>query len=73
MISDKLYDYLLHLPRRNLVNLMLHALDEMQAYNGRSFTFCIMEGMGAEKKDEGVWIYPSLKEAKENLDNPPLI
>ena len=39
--------HLLKLPKQNLVNLMLSALDEMQVYNGRSKTECIATALGA--------------------------
>ena len=51
-MQDDLYNYLMKLPKANLINLMWSALDEMQAYNGRSRMFCIMEAMGAELADD---------------------
>jgi hypothetical protein len=47
--SDKLYEILIKLPRKNLINIMWGALDEMQSYNGQSRQGCILEAMGAEK------------------------
>jgi hypothetical protein len=52
-MDDKLYEILTKLPRRNLIHLMWDALDEMQAYNGRSRQECIMLAVGnaAESKE----------------------
>ena len=72
MVSDKLYEYILKLPKKNLLNLMLSAIDEMQSYNGRSVTGCIALAMDAKEKDEGKWTLPSLKELKKDTENCPL-
>lgn len=45
-MPDRLYETLTKLPKKNLINLMWTALDEMQAYNGRSRTTCLMLAMG---------------------------
>jgi len=68
-MHDKLYEFLEKLPRAHLINLLWHALDEMQAYNGRSRTWCIMEALGGEEVEEGKWKFPTLKKAKENTES----
>jgi hypothetical protein len=72
-LSDKLYEILIKLPRKNLVNIMWGALDEMQAYNGRSRQGCILEAMGAEKEtsESGNFKYKlpkTLTKIKRNTD-----
>ena len=32
-MSEKLYDFIMKLPKENIVNLMFMSLDEMQGYN----------------------------------------
>ena len=60
------------LPRENLVNLMYTALSEMQAYNGKSPTFCILESVGAHQEEQLDGSYkvtlPSFKDAKDITD-----
>jgi hypothetical protein len=73
-MSDKLYELLMKLPKKNLINLMWGALDEMQAYNGRSRKSCILEAMGAEyienMKTGGVkYKLPKFKEIREITEN----
>ena len=63
-MSDGLYELLMKLPRANLINLLYHALDEMQQYNGRSKLHCIMTALGAKEIEEGRWERPSIAEAK---------
>lgn len=36
------------LPKKNVINLMYNALDEMQSYNGRSITECLVLAVGGE-------------------------
>jgi hypothetical protein len=72
-LNDKLYEILMKLPRRNLINIMWGALDEMQAYNGRSRQGCILEAMGAEiatsKNGSSKYKLPkSLTEIKRNTE-----
>jgi len=52
-MEKALYDALLRLPQENIINLMWMALDEMQAYNGRSQTQCICLAIGAETRETG--------------------
>ncbi len=46
-MNEKLYELLMKMPKKNLINIMWDALDVMQAYNGRTKMFCIMESIGA--------------------------
>lgn len=71
-MDDKLYELLMKLPRKNLISVMMQALDEMQAWNGRTRLHCICIALGCEEKmqNDGSQSYkvPSLKEIKENTD-----
>ena len=73
-MNDKLYELLLKLPRKNLINLMWEALDEMQSYNGRSRFDCIMlaieDATESEEKDNGNISYKikSLAELKRSTE-----
>ena len=72
MINGNLYELLLKLDRRRLLNLMLGALDQMQSYNGRSMTDCVCVAMEAEYdsvKDR--YKIPSMAEIKRVADLPP--
>jgi len=73
-MSDKLYEYLMKLPRKNLIALLYEALDSMQAYNGRSRTQCICMALGFKEekvKNDGNlrWRYIPLAEVKRNTDS----
>jgi hypothetical protein len=74
-MNNKLYEMLTKLPRRNLIHLMWAALDEMQAYNGRSSQECIMlaiEGaIEVKEKKNGQMLYKikSLAELKRVTHN----
>ena len=48
MENDK-YDVLLKLPKKNLLKVMIDALDIMQGFNGYSKSWCIGEAMGLER------------------------
>ena len=74
-MNEKLYELLLKLPRRNLLNLMLVALDEMQSYNGRSAAVCILLAVGATEDEEesGRWRLPSLAQIREITNDCPLL
>ena len=61
-INDKLYVFLKDLPSDVLLNVMLSALDEMQSYNGRTMTRCIMQAMDAKKINDNKWEAPSKDE-----------
>jgi hypothetical protein len=54
-ISDTLYENLLTMEKQKLLELMLEALDCMQAYNGQSVTSAILTSTGAEfvEDDDG--------------------
>ena len=69
-MNDKLYNKLLELPKKNLLHLMLEALGEMQAYNGRPIDKVIFLTMGGKlNDDETMWTMPSLKTIKANTEN----
>jgi|GEM_PF-6773429 len=74
-MDEKLYEMLEKLPRNNLIHLMWQALDEMQAWNGRSRQECIMIAMGSavesKEKDDGTTKYKikSLAELKRQTHN----
>ncbi len=74
-MNDFIYERLLKLPRKNLINLMWESLDFMQQYNGRSKLECIMLSLGSEElyneKDQKIWNIPSIKKMKEVTDNFP--
>jgi hypothetical protein len=73
MISDALYERLLKLRKEALLNVMLSALDEMQAYNGRTMTECVMlatnskEVSGCATRE---WVMPSVKKLNETSAPP---
>lgn len=72
-MNDKLYDLLLKLPKKNLLNLLWLALDVMQSYNGQSRTKAIVTAIGGEQKEaEGDlperYVVPSLAKIKEITD-----
>jgi hypothetical protein len=70
-MDDRLYDLLLKLPRKNLIHLMWDALDEMQAYNGRSKTHCVATAMGLkpDNSEPTKWKVTSLAEIKRHTEN----
>jgi len=49
------YEILLKLPKKNIINVLYEALEEMQQYNGRTVTHCIMTAMGVEEYEDGKW------------------
>lgn len=69
-MDNKLFETVMKLPKEHIVNLMWNALDEMQYYNGRTKTTCILLAMGAKEADSDghKWRIPSLKELKENTE-----
>lgn len=42
-ISQEIYDWLEGLPKKVILNLLLHALDDMQACNNRTMQACILD------------------------------
>ena len=70
-MDDKLYDLLMKLPKKNLINVVWSALDSMQSYNGRSRTFCVMDSLGVQPNNdmENTWKMPTVKEAKKNTND----
>lgn len=72
-MQDNLYELLMKLPKKNLINLMWAALDEMQGFNGRSRMFCIMESMGVplapdDNNNQTKWVKPNLADIRKNTD-----
>jgi len=68
-MSDKLFEMLTKLPRRNLVNLMWSALDYMQHYNGYDKTTAIALAMGCDiDGNHKVVKVPSFREVKESTE-----
>jgi hypothetical protein len=57
-ISMPLQDRLMSLPKDVLLEVMLQAIDEMQAYNGRSHNECILLAIEAENIDDTKWRIP---------------
>jgi len=69
-MDDKLYDFLLKLPRANLIHLMWSALDEMQHYNGQSRIRAIARTLDARESQSGdKWILPTLRKVREDTDS----
>jgi hypothetical protein len=68
-MNDVTYERLLQLPRANLVNLMMEALDYMQQFNGRGRTTCIMMALNAKEVDEKKWQIPTVAEMKKATQN----
>ena len=68
-MDDRLYNFLLKLPRANLVHLMWLTLDEMQHYNGQSRTSAIAKALYAKPEGEHGWKLPTIKKAKEITEN----
>lgn len=68
-ISEPLMPRLLELPQQVMLDVMLEALDLMQAYNGRSITYCICDAMGGTLRDDK-WTVPSVADvcAKYNYE-----
>jgi len=76
-MDNRLYDIIQKLPRQNITNLMLSALDEMQAYNGRSIQECVLIAAGSkghtdEKTGKVSWKLPKLSELKKITGQQPL-
>lgn len=67
-MEDKLFDALLKLPKENIINLMMIALDGMQQYNGKSRTTCVLLAMGATQTDDGKWKIPAISVVKQNTE-----
>ena len=45
-MNDKVYDLLMKLPKKNIINVMWTALDKMQSYSDNTRTSCILESLG---------------------------
>lgn len=76
-MDDRLYDLMLKLPKKNIIHLMLGAMDSMQGYNGQSMNTCIIEAMGAEgRQDEETgklsWKLPKVSVLRKRTEQQPL-
>ena len=61
-MNEKLYEFIMKLPKKNIINLMFIALEEIQGYNGQTMKECILKNLcEGEKKI-------SLKEIKELME-----
>ena len=58
-MDEKLYNFIMKLPKENIVNLMFMSLDEMKYYNGQTKKSAVLRALGSEGNKV------SLKEAKE--------
>ena len=65
-ISENVYQLLLKLPKKNLINVMGEALENMQTYNSRSIQECILLALGGKyNENDNRWRMPSLRKIKE--------
>jgi hypothetical protein len=59
-LPDWLFDYLMMLPKEDVIEIMANALDLMEAWNGRGITYCIVssiEDATATETEEGGYTY----------------
>ena len=59
-MPDWLYEYLMKLPKEQVIEIMADALDLMQAYNGRTIAYCIVtsiEGATCTETNTGRYTY----------------
>ena len=68
-MNDTLYGFLLSLPKASLINVMMEALSNMQQWNGRSETRCIMMAIGAKEIEEDKWQWNPKKARKFVKEN----
>lgn len=68
-MNEEIYQLLLKLPKQNIINVMWEALDHMQAYNGRSRMYCILEAIGYEQVNDNKWKPCSMAAIKRNTNN----
>ena len=65
-ISENVYQFLLKLPKKNLINIMGEALENMQTYNSRSIQECILLALGCKYNEvDNRCRIPSLKKVRE--------
>ncbi len=67
-MNEKLYDMVMKLPKKNIVNLMWEALSYMEQYNGRTRQACILMALGATQLEDGRWRLPGHEKARENTE-----
>lgn len=41
-LPTNIHDHLMQLPKEEVIDIMSDALDQMQIWNGRSITFCVV-------------------------------
>lgn len=75
-MSDALYEILMKLPKKNIINLMFEALDDMQSWNGRTRMFCVLNNIGATGTETETgsykWEMPTVAEAKRSTNHSPI-
>ena len=65
-----LHEVMEKLTKDELISLVYTSLDNMQAYNGRTREWCILDAMGAvEAESEGAWKLPKLEDIKKKLES----
>lgn len=70
-IPEKLEERLLKETKQDMLDILVDAIDTMQAYNGQTITECIVKSLGgsAREDDDGKVIgysYPAYKRKKKN-------
>ncbi|MCK5018345.1 MAG: hypothetical protein KAS32_14905 [Candidatus Peribacteraceae bacterium] len=70
-IPEKLEQRLLKETKADMLEIMIEAIDSMQAYNGRSITWCIIDALGGSPRedDDGnivSYSYPKYQRKKKN-------
>lgn len=72
-MQDSVYEVLMKLPKKNLINTLWAALDIMQGYNGHSRTYCILDALGFKcldyEAERRTFERPTLKQIKENTES----
>lgn len=67
-ITPKLEARLMQETKADIIDIMAQALDTMQAYNGRTITYCIVDALGgsAHEMESGgtSYTYPKFKRNK---------
>ena len=64
-------EYLLTQSKEELIEIYRTAMDLMQQWNGRSYTYCVIIALGgtAEEQDNGTYKYSLPKEPEEHAYN----
>ncbi len=59
-LPEWLFAYLMQMSKEKVIQVMTDALDQMQEWNGRTMTYCIVssiEGATCTETDTGGWKY----------------